>query len=124
MHQVQIEVLRAKVLQCLVQSRLDIFGSVLGIPQLAGYEYVSTRNSARLDTRADFGLVAVYGGAVDLAITASECMFHRLLDLVRLGLPCAKTHGRDGGAGVEGELGRKWHVVGLVDQVLLLCPTD
>ena len=68
MHQVQIDVVRAKVLQGLVQRRFNILGAMLGVPHLAREEQIFTLHTTSPDSFTNFDFVSVDGRAVDMSI--------------------------------------------------------
>lgn len=109
MHQVQVNIIHAQILQRLVQRRLNIFGCMLGIPQLASNEDLFARNARLADAISNLRLVAIDGCAVDVTIALFQSHLHGIFDLERLSLPCSKSHGRNFCTGVEREVCRESH---------------
>ena len=64
MHQVEVQVLELELLEAVVQRSLDVFGLVLGVPELGGDEDVLTLQAwhlgeSLLDAFGNFLLVSV-----------------------------------------------------------------
>lgn len=104
MHQVQIKIIGPEISQSLVQSRQNIIGSMLGVPQFAGNEDLVAWHTRLLDTGANLGFIAVNGSAVYVTVTLLKGDFNSILDLQRLGLPSTEAHGGNLCACVEGEM--------------------
>lgn len=99
MHKIQVDIISAQILQALLQSVRS--ARLVRIIQLGSEPDIRPSHARRLDARADFLLVLVGGGGVDVAIAMAEGGFNRGLDLVGLGLPCSQADGGDFGARVE-----------------------
>lgn len=101
MHQVQINIARSQTLQTRIDSLLHTL--VPRVIELSGKPDILTRHSRVLDSKPDFSFIAIGKGSVDVTVPLTECDLDRLLDFVRLRLPCPETEGGDLVAGVEGE---------------------
>jgi hypothetical protein len=117
MHQEEIQILDTQILQALIQGGFDIFCRMCSVPELAGDEHLGARDAALFDAVAYFGLVAVDGRAVNVAVAGLEGRLNGALDLTRLCLPCAEAYGGYLRARVELEVCGERHdgaeVVGL-----------
>lgn len=100
-HQVQVDVVSAE----LGQAVGDGFGDalVVGVVELGGQPNLVAGHARGLDALADFLLVAVGGGSVNVTVAGLEGSLDGGTDLSGLGLPCSETDGGDLVAGVEGE---------------------
>jgi hypothetical protein len=99
-HQVQVEVGGAEVLQTGVQRGLDVLRPVRVVPQLRGDEQGAARDARGLDGAPHRRLRAVDKGRVNVAVAGAQGGQHGVLLRV-LVLPGAETEGGDRGAGVE-----------------------
>lgn len=111
MHEIKINIISTEILECLVQSRFNIFRCVLGVPKFASDENVLSRHSGPPDTFADLGFVAVDGCAINVSVPFLQSNFNCSLDLMRSSLPGSKANGWDFGAGVELEMSGKFRGV-------------
>lgn len=71
-HEIEIKIVDLEILQCLVQSSLDILRCMMRVPELAGDPDVGPRHAAAADALADLNLVPIYGGTVDAIPRQSE----------------------------------------------------
>lgn len=106
-HEVEIDIRCLEHVQALLQTLLS--ASVECAPELAGNEQVlSLHDAARdniLQRLADFILVLVAEGAVNVSVTTLNCVDNSFLDLARRRLPRSQTQGGDGRASVERDSG-------------------
>ena len=65
MHEVKVKVVCAKILQGLFHARLNVFGRVVRVPQLACEPDIGPGHAALTDALADLGLIAIDGRAID-----------------------------------------------------------
>lgn len=65
MHEVQVKVVSAEILQGPVDARLDVLGRVVRVPQFTGEPDVGPGHAALADALADLGLIAIDGCAID-----------------------------------------------------------
>lgn len=99
--QIQVDVVGAQVLEGVVNGLGHAL--VVRVVELGGQPDLVAGHAGGLDAVADFLLVAVGGGSVDVAVTSLEGGLDGSVDLVGLGLPRAEADGGDLGARVEGE---------------------
>ena len=82
MHDVHVEVVETEIRQRLLERRPDVLLAVRVAPDLRGYSQVLACDIALADRVAerltDLGLVAVRGGAVDVAIADTDSFADRL----------------------------------------------
>jgi hypothetical protein len=98
-HQVQVNIVGLQVLEGVVNGLRDTL--VPGVVELGGEPKLGTGNTGVLDAVADFLLVFVGGGSINVAVAVLESNLDGVADLVGLGLPGSQADGGDGGAGVE-----------------------
>lgn len=98
-HQVQIQVIRAQVLQALLQTVLNVLVAV--VVELGGQPDLVSGHARGLNAFANILLVAVGGSGVDVAVSLLEGGLDGGGDLVGGGLPGAEADGGDLCAGVE-----------------------
>lgn len=101
-HEVQVHVIQPEVLQAVVDGLGDML--VPGIVQLGRHPDLAARDARGSDPFPDLLLIAVGVSRVNVAIAALKRGLDGSGHLAGLGLPCAKTHGGDLIASVEGEL--------------------
>ncbi len=65
MHEVQVQILQAEVLQGVLDGELDVFRVVVQLEELGSDEDLLTGNAGLLNTLADLGLVTVSPGAAE-----------------------------------------------------------
>jgi len=94
-HEVQVEVLQAEVLQGVLDGELDVFGVVVQLKELGSDENLLSGDTGLLDTLTDFGLVPVSPGAVDVPVAVLEGVLNGLCDLTLGRLPSTETDRRD-----------------------------
>lgn len=99
-HQVQVDVVDAQVLEGGVDAVLDAV--VPGVVQLGGNPDLLAGDAGVLDALANLGLVAVGEGGVDVPVALEQGVLDGLTDFVGLGLPGAQADGGDLVARVEG----------------------
>lgn len=87
MHKIQIHVIGSKVLQRCSDALLDAL--VPWVVQLGGQEDLLAGHAGGLDAAADFSLVAVGKGSVDVAVARAESRLNGFLYLIGAGLPRA-----------------------------------
>ena len=89
MHEIQIHVVQTQSLQTFVESLF--YSAMIRAPQLGGHEEVLALDLARgqscLDAIADFLLVSVARGAVDVTVSHGDGVADGVLDLSGFGLP-------------------------------------
>lgn len=108
-NQPEIDVVDAELGERVVEG--VVHALVVGVVELGGDPDLVARHTGRLDALADFGLVPVRGGRVDVAVAGVKGGSDGGRDLVRLGLPCAEAEGGDLGSRVEGECAATSEVV-------------
>lgn len=99
MHQIQVDIVGLKRLEGVVNGLRDTL--VPWVVELGGEPDLGARDTRVLDAVADFLLVAVGGGSVNVTVARLEGNLDGVTDLVGLGLPGSQANGGDGGAGVE-----------------------
>lgn len=114
MYKEEVQVICPQILQCLVESTLNILGVMFRVPELSRNKDIGARDAALSNALSHGRLVAVDGCSVYMAVARLEGCLDRLHDLIIGCLPCAKSHSGDLGTGVEGEMCRERHCV-LVD---------
>lgn len=82
--EVQVEVVSLQLLQGLVAGGLDELWLVGGVPELGGKEDLLTGDTRGLPATANFLLVLVASGTIDVAVAVLESDLNGLLDLIRL----------------------------------------
>ena len=101
MHKEQIQVIRPKIFQRLIQTLFHILRGMLSIPQLARDEDVGPGHTAAANTLSNFGLVTVDGSAVNMLITALESNLNGLFNLAGRSLPCPEAYSWDLSSSIE-----------------------
>jgi hypothetical protein len=71
-HEVEVDVVEAELLQALRDGRIRLVAVVAVVPQLGRHEQLVTRDAALRDGRTDPGLAAVDRGGVDVAVPISS----------------------------------------------------
>lgn len=112
-----IEVVEAKLLKGVVQSRSNVLGGVRAVPQLGGDEDVLALQAgdisqSLLDALADLLLVGVHLGQIEVAVADLEGLVDTGANLARGGLPGAVADLGDLVAGVEGDSSSGRHFCG------------
>ena len=87
MDEVEVEVVGAEVGEGLPAGALHVLRVVLVVPQLGGDEELPPGHPRGGDARSNLRLVAVDGGAVEMAISLPEGVLHSRLHLARAALP-------------------------------------
>lgn len=88
-HEEEVEVVEPKVLERVFDAELHLV--VVQLKQLAGHKNFRTGHATQLDALADFALVLVRPGAVNVAIARLEGRAHSIADLARWRLPGTQT---------------------------------
>ena len=100
MHQVQVQIIQLQVVQGGFQGRLHILRGMVAVPQLGGDPQVLALYGAGgehlLQRLADFILVAVNMGTVDVPVTHLDGGLHGLVDLAGPGFPGTQSQLRHG----------------------------
>ena len=99
MHQVEIHVISVKILERGVNALSHTV--VPGVVQFGGEPDLVAGHARVLDTRTNFGLVAISQSSVNVAVTGEKSVLDGLTDLIWLGLPCSQTDGGNLGASIE-----------------------
>ncbi|EPE03565.1 hypothetical protein F503_06738 [Ophiostoma piceae UAMH 11346] len=81
--EIEVEVVGLEVGERGVELARGIGGAVVRVPELAGDEDLVARDAGRLDAGADFLLVLVDGGAVEVLVAVAEGDLDGICDLVR-----------------------------------------
>lgn len=100
-HQVQIQVVGAEVLQALLEALLNVLVAV--VVELGGQPDLFTGNARLFDACTDILLVAIGGSGIDVTVALLEGGLDSRSDLVGGGLPGSQTDCGDLRTGVEGE---------------------
>jgi len=74
-----------------------------GVVQLGSQPYLVPRNSGFLDSFADFGLIAIGKGGINVAVAYLKSMLDSFSDDIGRALPGSEADGGDLIAGVEGK---------------------
>lgn len=112
MHQVQVDIVHAEILEGGGNAILDPV--VPGIVQLSGDPDLVAGHARVANTRTDLGFVAVGQGSIDVTVALQQGVLDGLTDFIGLGLPGSQADGGDLITGVEGiGLSRKEEGVGL-----------
>lgn len=86
MDEVQIHVVGSQVSERLIQSRFNIGGLVVRIPELRRDENVGSRNARCTNASSDFSLVVINCGSINVTIPGLQSRLDRDGDLVWTGL--------------------------------------
>ena len=85
MHQIEVDVVGAQILEGCIESTLDVIRVVLVVPQLGHQEDLFTRNTRLLDGRANSRLSAINTSGVNVPVTSlkssQNCWFLGILVL-------------------------------------------
>ena len=93
-NKVQVEVVEAELSKAVVESRSDVVGPVLGVPELGCDEEILTLDAlseSLLESLSDLLLVAVDLSKINVLVAGLEGLVDGGLNLTGLGLPCSKT---------------------------------
>jgi hypothetical protein len=75
-HEVEVKVLEAEVLQGVLDGELDVFGVVVQLEELGGHKDLLTGDTGVLDTLSDLSLVTVGPGTAVQSALALEWLAH------------------------------------------------
>lgn len=100
MHQVQVNIVNPQIRQTVVNRLRNAL--VPWVIQLRCQPELVARYTGGFDAGANFLLVLVREGCVDVAVSGAEGVLDGFGDFVGLGLPCSETDGGDFVARVEG----------------------
>ena len=96
MHEEEVHVVRAQVLEGALDGCGGPLGFVVGVVDLRRDEQVLASDSRGLERRPDLGLVAVHLGGVDMAVADLEGAAHRVVRVLGRDLVGAETEDGDG----------------------------
>lgn len=97
-HEIQVDIIRPQGLEGILNSLRNAL--MPWVVELGRQPDLGPGDAGVFDAVADFLLVAVGRGCVDVPVSGLQGIADGVADFVGLGLPCSQTDGGDGGAGV------------------------